>query len=727
MRKNLSVVLFAIFFIGNQIGLAVTPKKWELRSLKDFIQGEFKGVSVSNEGRLRLAPREDLLEGPDEEFYLSLLIARDGSLFLGTGHSGKLYRRDQSGKIELYFQVPEMDIYCLAQDEKGNIYLGSSPNGKIYKITGKEKGGEFFNPPEKYIWDLDFTKDGTLLAAVGERGGIYAISPQGEGRQIFEAQENHILCLELTPGNKILAGSGGGGSVYSLDIQGKAELIFESPHEEIKSLAVDRQGNIFAAASGALIKSRDKVASLSLPTTTSQNIEITVTPSSASSSSSKQSTSPSLTKHPSALYRIASSGLAEKLWSSQEELIYSIYLDEASGSIIFGTGNKGRLYSVDFNKNLTLLFQKDSEQIYLLVPQRGKIFILANNPARLSLVHPELRSSGEFLSQVFDAGILSSWGRLRWEAKVPEGSSLQLQTRSGNSFEVNSTWSDWSPPYRRGPAEQILSPKGRFIQFKVIFQSQSGRLSPEVSLISLVYLQANVAPIITSLQLLPPNVVLEKPLDSERPIWGFEDKDLDRKKRDNEKQVKSSLLAKKVTKKGYRTIIWQATDENEDTLVYSIFIKMAGESKWRLIRRDWPEEVFVLETNTFPDGVYALKVVASDWPSNPVGQEEKTEKELYPLVIDNSLPVVKNFLPVVEGKKISLSFDVEDAFSEIKEVKILLRPDDWRLLVPVDGICDSQKESFKVQVSIPVDTDGLLTIKVVDEHDNVGVYRYPFN
>ncbi|OQX56071.1 MAG: hypothetical protein B5M54_00215 [Candidatus Aminicenantes bacterium 4484_214] len=727
MKRNHVVIFLTIFFIGSQLILAVTPKKWELRTLKDFIHGEFKGVSISAEGQLRLAPQEDFLEGPDEEFYLSLLIARDGSLFLGTGHSGKLYRRDPSGKIELYYQVPEMDIYCLAQDERGNIYLGSSPNGKIYKITAKEKGEEFFNPQEKYIWDLEFTSDGTLLAAVGESGGIYAISPRGEGRQIFEAQENHILCLELTSSNKIFAGSGGGGSVYSLDIQGKAELIYESSYEEIKSLVVDRQGNIFAAASGVLVKSKNKVAFPSLPTTSSQNIEITVSPSSVSSSSPKKSTSPSLTKHPSALYRIAPSGLAERLWSSEEELIYSIYLDEANGSIIFGTGNKGRLYSVDFNKNLTLLFQKDSEQIYLLVPGKGKIFLLANNPARLSLVHPELRSSGEYLSQVFDTRILSSWGRLRWEAKIPEGNTLQLQTRSGNSFEVNSTWSDWSPPYRRGPAEQVLSPPGRFIQFKVLFQSPSGRLSPEVSLISLVYLQANIAPLLTSLQLLPPNVVLEKPLDSERPIWGLEEKDLDHKKKDRDKQLKSTLLAKKVTKKGYRTIVWQASDENEDSLVYSIFIKEAGESKWRLIRRDWPEEVFVLETNTFPDGVYALKLVASDWPSNPVGQEKQAEKELYPLVIDNSLPVIKNFQPVIKGKKLSLSFNVEDAFSAIKEVKILLRPEDWRLLVPVDGICDSQRESFKVQVTIPLDSDGLLTIKVVDEHDNVGVYRHAFN
>jgi hypothetical protein len=727
MKKALVIVLLCGFVFSNQAVFGVTPKKWALRKLNDFLPGEFKGVSISAEGFLKLAPQEEELPGPDEEFYLSLLVSHDGSLFLGTGHGGKLFRISPAGKVELYYQVPEMDIYCLAQDARGNIYLGSSPNGKIYKITAKNKGEEFFNPSEKYIWDLAFTKEGVLLAAVGERGGVYAISPQGEGKQIFEAQENHILCLKLTPEGNIYAGSGGGGAVYRLTLQGKVSLIFESPYEEIKSLGVDRQGNIFAAASGNLIKSRNRRTALVVPSTSSQSIEITVTPSSAATTKSQKTTPILKKRQPSALYKITPSGLAEKFWSSEDELIYSLYLHEEKEEVVFGTGGKGRLYSIDYQKKLTLLFQKDSEQVYLLVPDKRKIFILANNPSRLSVLQPELRTSGEYLSQVFDAQILSSWGRLRWEANVPEGTSLQFQTRSGNSFEVNSTWSDWSPPYRRGPAEQILSPKARFIQFKAILKTQSGRISPEVSLISLYYLQTNVAPVISSIEILPPNVVFEKPPEADTPLWGLEEKDLAKKNKLAASRTKSVLIAKKITKKGYRTVTWEATDENGDSLIYSIFLKGEKESKWRLIRRDWPEKIFVLETATIPDGVYSLKIVASDRPANPIGQEKETEKEIYPLLIDNSLPVIKNFQASVEGKMISLSFDVSDAFSEIKEVKILLRPNDWRPVFPVDGLCDSPQESFKFRVRIPSDSDGLLTIKAIDSHGNTGVYRYPFS
>ena len=120
--------------------LAVQPQKWELRSLSDYLDGKFDGISVSYDGILALSPSEELMEGPAEEFYLSFIAGQSGDLFIGTGHGGKVYRINSSGKHELYFQVPEMDIYCLALDSKGNLYAGSSPNGKIYKITGQGNG-----------------------------------------------------------------------------------------------------------------------------------------------------------------------------------------------------------------------------------------------------------------------------------------------------------------------------------------------------------------------------------------------------------------------------------------------------------------------------------------------------------------------------------------------------------------------------------------------------------
>ena len=187
----------ALLVLASSLG-AVVPQKWELRTREDFLRGKFDGVSVSYEGTLSLAPKEERIAAPQEEFYMSVLPAADGAVFLGTGHGGKVYRVGKDGKAELWFQAAEMDVTGLVQDRKGVLYAATSPNGRIYKITDKGKGEPFFDPAEKYVWDLLFMDSGELWAAVGESGGIYRISPLGEGRMFFKAAENHILCLERT-------------------------------------------------------------------------------------------------------------------------------------------------------------------------------------------------------------------------------------------------------------------------------------------------------------------------------------------------------------------------------------------------------------------------------------------------------------------------------------------------------------------------------------------------
>src|SRR4030042_747123 len=109
---------------------AVVPQKWELRTREDYLRGKFDGISVSYDGMLALAPKEEKIAAPQEEFYLSVLATADGTTFLGTGHGGKVYRIGKDGKGEGWFQAPEMDVTCLVQDRKGMLYASTSPNGR---------------------------------------------------------------------------------------------------------------------------------------------------------------------------------------------------------------------------------------------------------------------------------------------------------------------------------------------------------------------------------------------------------------------------------------------------------------------------------------------------------------------------------------------------------------------------------------------------------------------
>jgi hypothetical protein len=723
MRMN--KILKLIFFIGI-VGLsssleAVVPRKWELRTKDDFLKGKLDGVSVSYEGVLSLAPKEDKLEGPAEDFYLSFLLGQEGIGYLGTGHGGKIYRIGKDGKSELYYQVQEMDVTCLAMDAKGALFAGTSPNGKVYKITGKDQGESFFNPEEKYIWDLAFSDNGFLMAAVGEAGGIYKINPQGEGQRALKAEENHILCLQKSGEGDFLAGSGGVGVIYRLSAEGRTTVLFESPYEEIKSLALDGAGNIYAACGGTPSRAKKEEAAeppVRIPT------DVTVTAGvSAPSGALAPAALVSSGKEPGALFRVRPDGIAMKLWESEDELIYSLLWKEGEKRLLFGTGNRGRLYTIDGDEKVSLLIQGGSEQVYALEPAETKVYVLSDNPSRLTIFSPEQRFSGEYVSDVLDARTVSSWGRMEFDGQLPAGATIQVQTRSGNSFEPNSMWSDWSPPIQK-KEEQILSPKARYLQLKVLFRTQSGNVSPQLQRVALFYLQANIAPVVQKVGLLPPNEVYLKPPDQEEVIWGVEESPAGRDQ--SRKDDRSLYLAKKVERKGFQTVTWEATDENEDRLLYTISIRREEESVWRVVKDGWRDSLFVFDTLSYPDGVYFVRLGASDLDSNPPGSELKSEKTSSPLVIDNSLPVVKSFTAAREGSSLDVAFQVEDSFSSIQEVEYLIRPGHWRAIFPADGVCDSRVESFKFRVPLPANAENLVNIRVTDRHHNLGVYRQTF-
>ncbi len=709
-----AVVMFATLLL-----VAVQPQQWELRNINDYLKGEFDGISITYEGVLALSPNERTMEGPAEEFFLSLLVTQGGTVYLGTGHDGKIYRMNDAGQFDLYFKVPEQDIYCLAQDSKGDLYAGSSPNGKVYKITAQGKGEPFFNPQERYIWDLKFDEKGILLAAVGENGGIYAINERGEGQKFLNSEENHILCLEMNGNGSLYAGSGGKGRLYRISPQKRASILYESPFEEIKSIALDRAGNIYVAAGGSTIKP-SKGEKPPVAVSPDAEVSITVTPVGAST----QDVKPAPQTQPSAIFRVDPTGIAKILWSSPDELIYTLFWNEVKRELIFGTGNKGRVYAIDRDEKVSLIIQKQAEQVYLLQPGGTGIYALSNNPSNLSIISAEQRFEGEYTSNVFDAKILASWGRIEWTSEMPSGTSLQFQTRSGNSSEPDETWSDWSPPYQKSEGEQILNPKARYLQFKVIFKSQSGKVSPRLKKTSLVYLQTNLAPIISHVDLLPANVVFLRLPEQKEQIQGAE-QDLTEKAKNSDTSM-SYVVSKKDERKGFQTITWDAVDENGDLLVYSIAIRNENESEWRYLKREWEEKVFAFDTLSFPDGIYFIKIEAHDTPSNPLGLELKTEKISRPLVIDNSLPIIRNFQAVREKNTVKVSFAAEDSFSPIKEVKFLVRPDNWRVVFPTDGICDSRSENFDFSVTLSPNFDDMITVRVEDSKGNVGVHRATF-
>src|SRR5262249_18057250 len=157
---------------------AATTATWEMNSYQDFLRGKLSGLSLTRDGRLVVGPRLDTIFTSDQPEIWSVAQAPDGSLYLGTGNRGRLYRVDASGKSSVVWSADQPEIFAVAVDSKGIVYAGTSPDGKIYRIENG-KASEYFDPGSRYIWSLKVAPDGTLFVGTGDQGKIFRVAAKG--------------------------------------------------------------------------------------------------------------------------------------------------------------------------------------------------------------------------------------------------------------------------------------------------------------------------------------------------------------------------------------------------------------------------------------------------------------------------------------------------------------------------------------------------------------------
>src|SRR5215831_2438770 len=227
--------------------LAVTPQFWEVRTYDEFRKGKLTNLSLTSDDELILAPKFDMVFNTEQTLVWSTVADSKGNVYLGTGHDGKIFKVDPSGKGAMLVRLSELDDLSLAVDDKDVLYAGTAPDGKVYKIeNGVAK--EFFDPKAKYIWSLVFDKQGRLLVGTGDKGIIYRVTPDGKGTSFYDTDETHIVAMTLDRDGNIIAGGDPKGYIYRITPEGKAFVLYDSGLREIHSVAVAPNGTIYAAA-----------------------------------------------------------------------------------------------------------------------------------------------------------------------------------------------------------------------------------------------------------------------------------------------------------------------------------------------------------------------------------------------------------------------------------------------------------------------------------------------
>src|SRR5262249_25025675 len=155
-----------------------------------------------------------------------------------------------------------------------------------------------------------------------------------------------------------------------------------------------------------------------------------------------------------------------------------------------------------------------------------------------------------------------------------------VTVRTGNVAEVDDTWSDWSDDETDCTEATIKAPAARYLQYRVTLKTAEPSQTPVLHSLTVRYATSNQAPEVKKVTV----------------------PDLSSATLDNPKKLQFK---------------WTATDANEDELRYCLLVKKDGVDNWVELEDDWEKTDYEWDTTTTPEGVYRLKVVASDRADNP--------------------------------------------------------------------------------------------------------------
>jgi hypothetical protein len=735
--------LAAIFLAGVTFGFpfricAVSPTFWNTDSFAEFSKGTLKGLSLSADGQLSLAPKFDSVFDSDQALIWSAVVDNKKNVFVGTGHDGKVFKVDASGSSSLFFDAAELDVLALALDSDQTLYAATSPDGRVYKVNSDGKASVFFDPEDKFIWDMAFDRKGNLFAATGSKGKIYKVTKDGKGEAFFDSGQSNIMCIAIDDAGNVVAGSDPDGYLYRISAEGKPFVVYDSTMREIHEVQLDPKGSIYFVAinggaggsiseskgsGGEMISGDSVTVSLSLSGTGDKKPSV-VEDSPAFKPPLGRGSRRESSGQKSGIFRVAPDNSVETLWTSDNETIYGLHL-RPDGNLLFSTGNKGRIYLLKPDKKFNLLLETTEEQTTKLVPAGADVFACTSNLAKIYRLGSVVNPQGSYESDVKDTQGVSTWGSLHWRAAAPEGASLKLHTRSGNTKRPDKSWSDWSKAHTLAEGESIQSPRARYVQYKAVF-STTNQNSASLEQISVPYLPQNLAPEVKSINILPPGVAFQRlpGLSAQRsPVTLVDQGSADASgASDAIPQPGSvSIPPRRTFQKGAQSFSWEAADDNGDELIYSIYFRGEKESEWRPLKKDVEEKFHTLEADSLADGKYIIKVVASDSPSNPKPVALSAELVSAQFNVDNTPPQIQVANQAVQGRTAVVRFRASDSVSALRKAEVSLDGKEWEMVFSVDGIVDSKAEEFEVKTGTLDPGEHTVALRVYDGTGNVAI------
>jgi hypothetical protein len=265
------------------------------------------------------------------------------------------------------------------------------------------------------------------------------------------------------------------------------------------------------------------------------------------------------------------------------------------------------------------------------------------------------------------------------------------------------------------------SPAARFVQWRAVLTSAAGDDSPLLDSVMLYYRPKNVAPVVAEIEATPAN-------------YRFADKPQNPPARNltlpplGSSQRRVITLAAKqghtlLPEQGYLGVRWDASDANDDRLTFQVEIRAEDESNWKALEEKTEDSHLSWDSTAFPDGLYRVRITASDASSNPLATAMTHSRISEPFRIDNSAPRINNLTANLTSGKLRVQFAAADTATAIKTAECSLDGGDWKPVLPTSRLFDSQDLSFDFELEAEGAGEHSIAVRVYDSHDNMATAK----
>ncbi|HEY4948856.1 MAG TPA: hypothetical protein VIH88_00855, partial [Candidatus Acidoferrales bacterium] len=172
---------------------------------------------------------------------------------------------------------------------------------------------------------------------------------------------------------------------------------------------------------------------------------------------------------------------------------------------------------------------------------------------------------------------------------------------------------------------------------------------------------------------------------------------------------------------------WSAHDDNDDQLVFSIYYRGDGDTRWLLLKENVTDKAYSFDASLLPDGGYTIKVVASDAPSHSPGEALTAEKVSRRFEVDTTPPRIENLTAAMDGGQVHIRFRAEDGFSTIHHAEFSIDAGDWKYVEPVGQLSDAKTEEYDLKAAVDSAKDAaqehVVVVRVYDKYENMGAAK----